>query len=143
MTTVLHIEDDTQHCRMVSAMLTSQGFSVETAQDGLAGLEKAREMRPDLILLDLLLPAIDGFGVIKRLQEDSVTRDIPIVVISAWPTADNRKRVHAAGARGFITKPFQIRDLIKIIRQSLPELGAGSAKGQNGADNGADTAEKE
>ena len=119
MSRVLYVEDDVEHCLMLSSLLTSYGFTVETASNGLEGLEKAHEWGPDVILLDLLLPYMDGFGVMNNLKEDPATEDIPILVISAWPTADNRKRVREAGAQGFIIKPFQIEELANAIRESL------------------------
>jgi CheY-like chemotaxis protein len=106
MSRVLYVEDDAEHCLMLSNILTSQGFTVETARNGLEGVEKARVWHPDVILLDLLLPHMDGFGVMVSLKEDPTTQNIPIHVISAWPTADNRKRVQEAGAQSFIAKPF-------------------------------------
>lgn len=121
MTKVLYVEDDTEHCLMLSSLLTSQGFAVETARNGLEGIEKARNWEPDVILLDLLLPLMDGFGVMNSLKEDATTQDIPIIVISAWPTADNRKRVREAGAQNFITKPFHTEELVNTIRESLPQ----------------------
>ena len=118
---VLYIEDDTEHCLMLSNLLASQGFTVETARNGLEGVEKTREWEPDMILLDLLLPLMDGFGVMNTLKEDPTTQNIPIMVISAWPTADNCKRVREAGAQGFITKPFQAEELINAIRECLSQ----------------------
>lgn len=122
MNRVLYVEDDVEHCLMLSILLTSYGFTVETASNGLEGLEKAREWGPDVILLDLLLPYMDGFGVMNNLKEDPATEDIPIIVISAWPTADNRKRVREAGAQGFIIKPFQVEELANAIRESLLQV---------------------
>lgn len=121
MTKVLYVEDDTEHCLMLNNLLTSQGFAVETARNGLEGVEKARDWEPDVILLDLLLPLMDGFGVMSSLKENATTQDIPIIVISAWPTADNRKRVREAGAQNFITKPFHVEELVKTIRECLPQ----------------------
>jgi CheY-like chemotaxis protein len=121
MTKVLYVEDDAEHCLMVSSILTSQGFTVETAVNGLQGVDKARAWQPDVILLDLLLPRLDGFGVINYLKEDPTTQGIPIIVISAWPTTDNRRRVREAGARGFIAKPFQATELVNFIRETLPQ----------------------
>lgn len=120
MSRVLYVEDDAEHCLVVSNMLAAHGFTVETAENGLKGIQKAHEWQPDVILLDLLLPHMDGFSVMNSLKENPVTQDIPIVVISAWPTADNRKRVREAGARGFIAKPFQVEELVNLIRESLP-----------------------
>jgi CheY-like chemotaxis protein len=118
---VLYVEDDAEHCLVVSNMLIAQGFTIETAENGLEGVQKAHEWQPDVILLDLLLPYMDGFSVMNNLKENPVTQDIPIVVISAWPTADNRKRVREAGAYGFIAKPFQVEELVNLIRESLAQ----------------------
>ncbi|GAB4537044.1 MAG: hypothetical protein Kow0063_23270 [Anaerolineae bacterium] len=119
MNRVLYVEDDAEHCLVISNMLTARGFTVETAEDGLKGVQKAREWQPDVILLDLLLPRMDGFSVMSNLKEDPDTQDIPIIVISAWPTADNRRRVREAGAQGFIAKPFQVEELVNLVRESL------------------------
>jgi two-component system sensor histidine kinase/response regulator len=121
MARVLYIEDDTEHGLMVSQLLTSRGFTVETARDGLEGVEKVRKWQPDVILLDLLLPHLDGFGVMNNLKQDPETQNIPIIVISAWPTADNRRRVKEAGAQTFIAKPFKADELVNSIQDSLPQ----------------------
>jgi DNA-binding response OmpR family regulator len=106
---------------MLDKMLTPRGFTVEMAEDGVEGVTKAREIRPDLILLDLYLPHLDGFGVMEQLKEDPHTHDIPIIVISAWPTGDNRRRVREAGALDFVVKPFQVETLVNLIQESLSE----------------------
>jgi CheY-like chemotaxis protein len=126
MTTILYVEDDPEHCLLVGKLLNSRGFTVEIARDGLEGVAKAQELRPDLILLDLYLPRLDGFGVMKQLKEDPITANIPIVVISAWPTGDNRQRVQNAGARGFVAKPFKVNELLDLIQGSLPRLSQSS-----------------
>jgi two-component system chemotaxis response regulator CheY len=123
MTTLLYVEDDDDHRVLVTSMLTSRGFTVETAEDGLMGVEFALRLQPDLILLDLLLPHMDGFGVMRSLKENATTQNIPVLVISAWPTADNRRRVQEAGARGFVTKPFKADDLANLIRSILAGSG--------------------
>lgn len=122
MTTILYVEDDPEHCLLVGKILSSRGFTVEMARDGLEGVTKAQELTPDMILLDLYLPRLDGFGVIKQLKEDPLTSDIPVVVISAWPTGDNRQRVQDAGALGFVAKPFKVDELLNLIRDSLPKV---------------------
>jgi DNA-binding response OmpR family regulator len=119
MTTLLYIEDDYDHRLLVTNMLSARGFTVETAEDGLKGVEFALQLQPDLILLDLLLPHMDGFGVMRSLKENTATQNIPVLVISAWPTADNRRRVREAGAREFVTKPFQADKLVDLIRDIL------------------------
>jgi CheY-like chemotaxis protein len=121
MTTILYVEDDPEHCLLVGRLLNSRGFIVEMARDGLEGVAKAQELRPDLILLDLYLPRLDGFGVMKQLKQNTITSNIPIVIISAWPTGDNRQRVQDAGAKGFVAKPFKVDELLNLIRDVLPQ----------------------
>ena len=120
MSTILYIEDDAELRNMVHTMLTAHGFSVEMAEDGLDGVGKALEVKPDLILLDIYLPRLDGFGVLERLKGDPDTWDIPVVAISAWPTGDNRRRIQEAGAVDFVAKPFQLDELISLLQSHLP-----------------------
>jgi CheY-like chemotaxis protein len=119
MSTILYIEDDAELRNMVYRMLSSHGFNVETAEDGLEGVGKALEVKPDLILLDIYLPRLDGFGVLQRLKGDPDTWTIPVIAISAWPTGDNRRRVKEAGAVEFVAKPFQFDSLISLLQHHL------------------------
>jgi two-component system cell cycle response regulator DivK len=128
-TLLLYIEDDPGHADLVSSMLTSRGFAVEIAKDGLIGVQMARHLKPDIILLDLMLPHLDGFGVMRALAEDAATQHIPVIVISAWPTADNRKRVRQAGARSFIAKPFQSDEVVVSIQEALSKSSEASQGG--------------
>ncbi len=121
MSTILYIEDDAELRAMVHRMLSSHGFTVETAEDGLEGVGKALTVKPDLILLDVYLPRLDGFGVLQRLKGDPDTWGIPVVAISAWPTGDNRRRVKEAGAVDFVAKPFQFDSLISLLQHHLPQ----------------------
>ncbi len=121
MSTILYIEDDAELRVMVHRMLSSQGFTVEMAEDGLDGVGKALTVKPDLILLDIYLPRLDGFGVLQRLKGDPDTSGIPVVAISAWPTGDNRRRVKEAGAVDFVAKPFQFDSLISLLQHHLPQ----------------------
>ena len=120
MSTILYIEDDPELRVMVHRLLTAHGFSVEMAEDGFEGVGKALDIKPDLILLDIYLPRLDGFGVLERLKGDPDTQAIPVVAISAWPTGDNRRRIRDAGAVDFIAKPFQVDSLIGVLQAYLP-----------------------
>ena len=120
MATILYIEDDPELRTMVHRLLTEHGFNVETAEDGLEGVGKALEVKPDLILLDIYLPRLDGVGVLQRLKGDPETWDIPVVAISAWPTGDNRRRVDNAGAVDFVAKPFDLDSLVSLLQSHLP-----------------------
>jgi len=120
MTTILYIEDDPDHRLMMRTILITRGFKLETAPNGVEGVEMARQITPDLILLDLYMPKMDGFGVMRQLSQDPVTRDIPVIVVSAWPTGDHRRRAREAGAVAFLAKPYNPETLFDLIQKNLP-----------------------
>lgn len=113
MTTILIVEDDPRMARTLRINLQARGFDAITARDGHGGLQAARMHRPDLILLDLGLPDLDGVEIIQRLRPSSA---VPIVVLSG--RADSRQKVAAldAGADDYMTKPFSLEELLARIR---------------------------
>jgi len=100
------VEDDVMQSRLFTTILTRLGYTVETAFDGITGLEKAVSSSPDLILLDLGLPRMDGYEVARRLKRDDKTKIIPIVVVSAFSEVENRVKALEAGADDFLSKPI-------------------------------------
>ena len=100
------------------------GIALLTATDGRAGLDLARARRPDLILLDLNLPELSGAEVLAALRDDPATRSIPVVVISADATEGQRRRLLAAGARDYLTKPLQVQRLLDLLDALLTPAGA-------------------
>ena len=99
--------------------LTRAGYEVLTAATGREALATVAARRPDLILLDLMLPDIDGFGVCEILRRDSATAAIPIVLLTAWATTDARSLGLELGALDYLTKPFSPRDLTTRVQQLL------------------------
>ena len=95
------------------------GLELLSAQQGALGLEIARARQPDLILLDLHLPDIQGWEVLATLQADPSTRDIPVVIISADATSNRINRLLKAGARKYLTKPLDVRGLLEVLREHL------------------------
>ncbi len=120
MTTILYVEDNPEHRLMMHTLLTSRGFDVEMARNGIEGMEIIREVPPDLILTDLYMPKMDGFGFIEHIKNNPTTQDIPIIVISAWPTGDHRKRAFEYDALAFVAKPFDTDALVDLIKRNLP-----------------------
>ena len=120
MTTILYVEDNPEHRLMMHALLTSQGFDVEMARNGIEGMEIIREVPPDLILTDLYMPNMDGFGFIEHIKNNPTTQDIPIIVVSAWPTGDHRQLAFEYGALAFVAKPFDTDALVDLIKENLP-----------------------
>jgi signal transduction histidine kinase len=105
---VLYIEDDVDSRRLVSKVLTTHGYEVVLAADGLEGVTRARDSRPQLVLMDINLPNLDGRVVTTRLRSLSDLEDVPIVALTANNSSGNRELALAAGCTGFLTKPIDV-----------------------------------
>ena len=116
---ILFIEDEPDQVLMVSLRLKKNGFSVLSAQDGLAGIEKAIEEKPDLILLDIIMPGLDGFEVCRRLRHASATKRVPIIATTAAGDDDLERKCLAAGADECVRKPYDAADLLAKIKTLL------------------------
>ncbi|MCX5693452.1 MAG: ATP-binding protein [Candidatus Omnitrophica bacterium] len=116
---LLIIDDEEALASMLSFRLKSLGFNTIAASDGEEGIELAKKNKPDLILLDLMMPKVDGFEVSKRLKKDPDTRHIPIVVFSALANKNTKESIEQLGAAGFIEKPFEPEDLLIKIEKVL------------------------
>ncbi len=108
---VLLVEDEDQLRRVMKDLLERDGYIVAEARDGVQALDQVDRLAPDVIILDLNLPALDGYGVLTQLRSRPATRDIPIMVLTAKGDEDNEVRVFELGADDFITKPFRARAL--------------------------------
>lgn len=120
MPTILFVEDTTEQRDLMVMFLGMNGYQVEVANNGIEGLARARELEPDLILLDLGMPRMDGYQMMEELHTDETLKDIPIVVISAWATVKHRERAEAAGADAFITKPFELTHILTMVQKYAP-----------------------
>jgi len=116
---VLSIEDDAAMGQFLRAVFTVQGFTFDLATDGRLGLTLARERRPDLVILDLLMPYKDGFEVLRELKEDPVTHSIPVIILSSSSREEDMVKALNAGADDFVTKPFRARELMARVRKVL------------------------
>ncbi|MDE5455796.1 response regulator [Bradyrhizobium sp. CSA112] len=117
MTKVLLIEDDGETAGEITAELADRGFEVEWSANGLDGLAKARDLRPDAMIVDRLLPGMDGLTVIESLRKDQVRT--PVLVLSALGAVDDRVRGLRMGGDDYLTKPFAIVELIARIEALL------------------------
>ena len=113
---VLLIDDDKLIDKMISTFFLSRGISTEIAINGIEGLEILKQIRPDAILLDLMMPEMDGFEFCEQVKKNEQLKDIPIIVISAFCTEDNIKRILALGACDFFKKPFRVKELIEKVK---------------------------
>jgi DNA-binding response OmpR family regulator len=116
---VLSIEDDAAMGQFLRAVFTVQGFTFDLATDGRLGLTLARERRPDLVILDLLMPYKDGFEVLRELKEDPATQPIPVIILSSSSREEDMVKALNAGADDFVTKPFRARELMARVRKVL------------------------
>jgi CheY-like chemotaxis protein len=116
---ILYVEDNDDNIYMLKHRLEGRDFEVLVARDGQTGVEAAREHRPDLILLDLGLPVLDGWEAARLLKEDERTRSIPIIALSAHAMDGDRARALAAGCDEYGTKPVDFKHLLNKIAALL------------------------
>jgi two-component system phosphate regulon response regulator PhoB len=119
---ILVVDDEPDALEVIRVNLVHAGFNVITAEDGQEALTKARNAQPDLILLDLMLPEVDGLEVCKILRRDDVTKDIPIIVVTAKATEIDRVLGLELGADDYVTKPFSPRELVLRVKAMLRRL---------------------
>jgi CheY-like chemotaxis protein len=114
------VVDDVDHGREIFAeYLEFRGFRVATAADGLEAIEKTHALRPDVVLMDLSLPGIDGWEATRRLKEDPATKDIPIIALTAHALASAHDKARAVGCNAVVTKPCLPKDLEQEVRRQL------------------------
>ena len=121
MAKILIVEDNDMNLDMLSRRLARKGFEIETAQDGLQGVATAAASQPDLILMDISLPGIDGHEATKRLKADDSTAAIPVVALTAHALTSDRDAAMAAGCDEFFTKPIELPGLLEIINKLLSQ----------------------
>ena len=122
MTKVLYVEDNDDNVYMLKMRLELlDDFEVVTAEDGERGCAMALSERPDIILMDLEMPGVDGWEAMRRLKEDPQTRDIPIIALSEHALAGSREKALAAGCDEFDTKPVEFERLVATLRRLLAD----------------------
>lgn len=110
---VLVVDDDDKIIKVLTAYLEKEGYTVETAQDGWEAVDKTRQLQPDIVLLDVMLPGLDGWEVLKEIRKDN---DIPIIMLTARDAETDRVIGLEIGADDYVTKPFSPREVIARIR---------------------------
>ena len=116
---ILLVEDNELNRDMLTRRLTRRGFTVECAVDGESAVRMARERRPDLILMDIGLPVIDGWEAIRQLKAQPETGEIPIITLTAHAFTEDRDRAEASGCAGFVPKPIDLQRLLDTIAQVI------------------------
>jgi DNA-binding response OmpR family regulator len=116
---ILIVDDEPDLLTVLRFGLEAAGFEVIQASDGEQGLALARQQLPDLMILDLMLPRMDGYKVCRALKFDERFRGMPIVILSARSGEQDRQLAYTMGADAFVTKPYEMRGLVAVIREKL------------------------
>lgn len=124
MTLILLVEDNELNRDMLRRRLERRGFDVVVAGDGAVALAAVRERRPDLVLMDMSLPEVDGWEATRRLKADAATRAIPVVALTAHAMPDDRENALAAGCDDYQTKPVDFDELVEKVHR----LAAGAER---------------
>ena len=114
---IMVVDDSVSIRQVVSRLLESQGWKVKTAKDGIDALEKLRESRPDLIVLDIEMPRMNGYEFLGALKAQSGYEDIPVVMLTSRTASKHRKKAEALGAKGFVVKPYNDHEFISLIHR--------------------------
>lgn len=117
---ILVVEDNAKNLKLVRDVLQFSGYEVTEARSGEEGVELARNRTPDLILMDLQLPGIDGVEALRLLRENPATRSVPVVAVTAFAMKNDRDRALLAGFNGYVEKPISVRALPSQVKNFLP-----------------------
>jgi CheY-like chemotaxis protein len=121
---VLVVDDDAAIRLVCTVNLELAGFEVLVAEDGLRGLEQAYDGGPDLVVLDVMMPGLDGFELAAKLRRDERTRSIPLLFVTGESAPESKARAHALGALDYLTKPFDPAALASLVADALARSGS-------------------
>ncbi len=124
MSTILVVEDNATNMTLSTFLLESAGHTVVAATSAELGLTLALECRPDLILMDIQLPGMDGLQATALLKGNEATRGIPVIALTALAMKGDEARIRAAGCDGYIAKPLAYKDFLMVIRETLVKSGS-------------------
>ncbi len=127
---ILVVDDDPNSRKIIELMLLSQGYSLLFAENGREAVAKAFESTPDLILMDVLMPIMNGHEATRLLKADARTQEIPIVALTALAFASDRQEALAVGCDGYLSKPFTRRELLEVVGRYLPPENAATSSRQ-------------
>ena len=116
---ILVIEDTEDNRRIIRDLLTTVGYELIEAVDGEEGVEMAAQEKPDLILMDIQLPRMDGYEATRRIKADPATAHIPVIAVTSYALSGDEEKTRAAGCDAYIAKPFSPRQLLAKVRELL------------------------
>jgi two-component system cell cycle response regulator DivK len=117
---ILVVEDQEDNRQILRDLLASAGYEMTEAGDGEAALVAVKAQRPDLILMDIQLPLMDGYEATRRIKADPDSKSIPIIVVTSYALSGDEGKARAAGCDAYVTKPYSPRQLLAKIREYLP-----------------------
>ena len=117
---ILMVEDTEDNRQIIRDLMDSVGYELLEAEDGAAGVAMAAEHKPDLILMDIQLPVLDGYEATRRIKADPALRHIPIIAVTSYALAGDEAKTRSAGCDGYVAKPFSPRQLLAMINELLP-----------------------
>lgn len=120
MTRILVVEDNAANMKLAVFLLEKNGHQVLQASDAEEGIRLTHEQRPELILMDVQLPGMDGLSATRQLKADAATRDIKIVALTALAMCGDREKIEAAGCDGYIAKPIRYQDFLQVVDTMVP-----------------------
>jgi two-component system, cell cycle response regulator DivK len=121
MSRALIIEDDDNNMELISFILEANGYELIKAETGNEGYESALKNKPDFIVLDIQLPDIDGFEVLKKIRTNTETQDIPVIAMTSYAMAGGREKMLAAGCNGYVEKPIDPDQVVSQIKRAIGE----------------------
>src|SRR5687767_2547702 len=128
---ILVVDDSPDNVAMISLDLQQQGYRVVTASNGEDAITVATQMLPNLILMDINLPTLDGLGATRRIRENNSLREVPVIAITAFSTEGFQRAAYDAGVAGYLTKPFDLDRMHQLIARLLSTGGSGSLTSQS------------
>jgi len=120
---ILIVEDQEDNRAILRDVLSTAGYELIEATNGQEGVERAQQERPDLILMDIQLPVIDGYEATRRIKSDAALGAIPIIAVTSYALSGDEARARTAGCDGYVAKPFSPRELLAKLREYLPSEG--------------------
>ncbi len=118
---ILVVEDERAIAEYLEALLGLSGYTIQISMDGKAAVEQAREWFPDLVLLDIMLPKLNGFDVCKILKQDAALKNVPIIMLTSLSQMGDVERAFDSGANDYLSKPIDAERLVQKIKKYLPE----------------------
>lgn len=123
---ILVVDDAVDNLAMISLALQQQGYQVVTAGNGEDAISVAEQTHPNLILMDINLPALDGLGATRRIRENEALRDVPVIAVTAFSTEGFQRAAYDAGISGYLTKPIDLDRMNQLIARLLSPEGSGN-----------------